>query len=184
MTWGASLAGSHWATTELSSVWRRGGGGTELTQQPCRDKNPYCANSIRGKQEKRRGEWETGGTRDGGRQRQGGGGQLAALPSLPAVCEKAAVAYWGLHNILRHICARVHICTHVWMHMDIHSSRCRSSALSSGASSSHCFAFFLSSSWSLWRLREGSPSRSGLDHSFKSPVSSDFSFGGLSQNIR
>lgn len=28
----------------------------ELTQQPCRNKNPYCANSIRGKQEKRRGE--------------------------------------------------------------------------------------------------------------------------------
>lgn len=71
--------------------------------------------------------------------------------------------------------------THVWMHMDIHSLRCRSSALSSGASSSHSLFPHHDLSGG---LREGSPSRSGLDRGFKSPVRSDFSFGGLSQNIR
>ena len=91
MTWGTALPGSRRATTA-----RRGENAQVLSlhNSPAEIKNPYRANSIRGNQEKKgEGERENGGTRDGGRRRQEGGGQLAALPSMPAVCEKAAVAY-------------------------------------------------------------------------------------------
>lgn len=48
-------------------------------------KNPYGANSIRGK------EWRKQGLEDDADGM--GGGHLAALPRMPAVCEKAAVAF-------------------------------------------------------------------------------------------
>lgn len=86
---------SHCVTTEVSGVYSIGENAQDLSlhNNPAEIKNPYCANSIRRKCEEKKEKGEKGGTRDGGRRRQEGGGQLAALPSMPAVCEKAAVAY-------------------------------------------------------------------------------------------
>lgn len=90
----------------LETKVQKSGGCRYSTKAPRRSKDPYCVKSISRKKirGKRGGGFERKGkTRDGGRQ-EGGRRErkLAALPSMPAVCEKAAVAYWGLHNILGH----------------------------------------------------------------------------------
>lgn len=80
----------------LETKVQKSGGCRYSTKAQRRSKNPYCVKSISRKKirGKNGGVERKGETRDGGRQ-EGGRWErkLAALPSMPAVCEKAAVAY-------------------------------------------------------------------------------------------
>jgi len=136
-------------------------------------KNPYCANSIRRKWEERAGRQKE--SRNKGWRKTGRRGPVGCAPQHACcLCEKAAVAHWGLHNILRHTRTSMRALRHaqscLWMHMDIHSFD----------SDSPLYLFLLllillvmspEAAWGFSTLMHFS----GNDHSFNSPAWRDFS---------